>query len=432
MSLKSGAMRRLLWLACVATVVMLCASAQPAFAQHYSNRGTVVIPASNVEQPGDIGLRAHTNYRILVPAEGPAAHQTNGTAKPQTVGPPFPGYLVNTPAALACVYGLVTPTPGCNPNDVLTNPSGGVKAIAIVDAYDYPQAASDLAFFDTQFGIAAANFTTVYADGTEPPIDPTGNWEIEESLDIQWAHAMAPNAKIYLVEAASNFDKDLYHAVSIANGLLEKTGGVVSMSWGGGEFSGETNFDVYFKRLPNVIYFAATGDGAGVIYPSSSPYVVAAGGTSSSRSIVTGAFQASTAWQQTGGGISTVEPRPSFQNSVSGIVGGWRGTPDMAFNADTETPVWVFNSFFGVDLWFLVGGTSVATPSLAGITSASGTSAGNSAALLSTIYSNLGNSGAFTDVTSGSCGVYESNLTVTGYDNCTGVGVPAGYSGLIP
>lgn len=432
MGLNGGAVRRLIWFSCLAVVVMLFASTQPAFAQHFGNRGTVVVPSSSVEQPGDIGLRSHTNYRILVPSEGPAAHQTNGGAKPQVVGPPFPGYFFETPASLACVYSLVTPTPGCDPNVVTANPWGGAKAIAIVDAYDYPQAASDLAYFDTQFGIATANFTTVYADGTEPPGDPSGSWEIEESLDIEWAHAMAPNAKIYLVEAASNYDSDLYHAIAIANKLLQKTGGVVSMSWGGGEFPGETNFDVYFSRVPGITYFAAAGDGPGVIYPSTSPYVVAAGGTSTSRNPVTGAFQASVAWQETGGGISTVEPRPSYQDSVSGIVGGWRGTPDMAFNADTETPVWVFNSYFGFDLWFIVGGTSVASPSLAGITSASGTSATNTASLLTTVYSNLGNSSAFTDVASGSCGVYEGNLSVTGYDNCTGVGVPNTYSGLIP
>lgn len=428
MSLKDGAMRRHAWYVCLAVAVMFCVSVQPASAQTYSRKGTVVTPASSVEQPGDIGLRAHTNYRVFVPIEGAAAHQS--AAKPQLIGPPFPGYLFETPASLACVYGLVAQTPGCNPNVVTTNPLGGAKTIAIVDAFDYPQAASDLAYFSAQFGTGNADFTVVYANGTEPGVDPSGGWEIEESLDVEWAHAMAPNAKIYLVEAASNLYSDLFKAVNVANGLLAKTGGEISISWGGGEFGAETKLDHYFNKVPGIVYFAASGDGPGVIYPSTSPYVVAAGGTSTSRNNVTGSFQASTAWQAGGGGISSIEPRPSYQDSVAGIVGPWRGTPDLAFNADSETPVWVFNSFFGIPLWFIVGGTSVATPSLAGIVNTAGGFAPNSTAQLTTIYSNLGNSSAFTDVASGSCGVYEGNLSVAGYDNCTGVGVPNGYSGL--
>jgi kumamolisin len=430
MSLKDGAMRRISRFIFIGTAFVLLAFANPLLAQNYGHKGTVVIPASSTEQPGDIGVRSHTNYRIFVPSEGPAAHQD--TAKPQASGPPFPGYFYETPASMACVYGLVAQTPGCNPNVVTTNPSGGSRAIVIVDAFDYPQAASDLAFFSSQFGLAPADFSVVYASGTEPGVDPSGQWEIEESLDIEWAHAMAPNAKIYLVEAASNFDTDLYKAVGVANKLLAKTGGEVSISWGGGEFGSETFFDSYFKKIPGIVYFAASGDGPGVIYPSTSPYVVAAGGTSTSRNSVTGSFQGSTAWQSAGGGISSVEPRPAYQNSVSGIVGAWRGTPDLAFDADPETPVWVFNSFFGIPLWFIVGGTSVSTPSLAGIVDAAGGTPASSGALLTTVYSNLGNSSAFTDIASGSCGVYEGNLSVAGYDNCTGVGAPNGYSGFLP
>ncbi len=422
-------MRRVNGLLGVAAALMLAVYAQPASGQNTRAKGTVVVPASSVEHPEDIGVRSHTNYRILVPSEGPAAQQNKG-ANAQTVGPPFPGYFIETPASLACVYGLVSQTPGCNPNEVTTNPSGGARAIAIVDAYDYPQAASDLAYFSAQFGLSPANFTVVYENNVEPPEDPTGGWEIEESLDIEWSHAMAPNAKIFLVEAASNYDTDLYKAVNVATELVVKNGGgEVSISWGGGEFSAETFLDSYFSKGRGVVYFAASGDGPGVIYPSTSPYVVAAGGTSTSRNPVTGAFQASTAWQQGGGGISSVEPRPSYQNSISSIVGSWRGTPDMAFDADTETPVWVFNSFFGEDLWFIVGGTSVATPTLAGIVNAAGRFAASSNAELTTIYGNLGNPGAFTDIASGSCGVYEGNLSVPGYDLCTGVGVPNGYTG---
>lgn len=423
-------MRNLKSLLAIGAAVLAVGFAQTTPAQSGRGRGTVTVPASSVEKPGDPGLRAHTNYRIFVPAEGAAANQGKGGATPQQVGPPFPGYFFETPASLACVYNLVAQTPGCNPNVVTTNPSGGSRAIAIVDAFDYPQAVGDLAFFSAQFGVGPANFSVVYANGVEPPEDPSGGWEIEESLDIEWSHAMAPNAKLFLVEAASNYNSDLFKAIGVAAQLLAKNGGgEISLSWGEGEFPHEASFDSTFTKSSGIVFFASAGDGAGVIYPSASPNVVAAGGTSTSRNATTGWFQGSTAWQETGGGISAYEPRPSYQNSVSSVVGPWRGTPDISFNADPETPVWVYNSFYGEGLWFIVGGTSVASPSLAGIVNAAGGFAASSNAELTTIYGNLGNTGSLTDITSGSCGVYESNLTVAGYDNCTGVGVPNGYTG---
>jgi kumamolisin len=429
MSLNGGAVRHLNSLLSLAVVVALVGFAQSASAQGARSRGTVTIPASSIERPGDAGVRAHTNFRIFVPSDGPAANQNKG-AKAQQVGPPFPGYFFETPASLACVYSLVAQTPGCNPNVVTTNPSGGSRAIAIVDAFDYPQAASDLAFFSTQFGVAPANFTVVYADGVEPPEDSTGGWEIEEALDIEWSHSMAPNAKLFLVEAASNYNSDLFKAIGVAAKLVAANGGgEISMSWGEGEFANEASYDTHFSKTTGIVYFASSGDGPGVIYPSASPYVVAAGGTSTSRNNVTGSFQASTAWQETGGGISAYEPQPSYQAGVSSLTGLGRGTPDISFEADPETPVWVYTTFFGVAQWYIVGGTSVASPSLAGVINTAGGFAATSNAELTTIYGNLGNTSAFTDITSGSCGVYESNLTVGGYDLCTGVGAPSGYTG---
>jgi subtilase family serine protease len=177
---------------------------------------------------GDAGVRAHTNFRLLQPNHpfSPAAIRPNS-------GPPYPGYLYETPASIACVYGLVLPlTPYCDPNVVTANPTGGSRAIAIVDAYDYPSAASDLSTFSSQFGLPAANFSVVYATGTQPPQDPTGGWELEEALDIEWAHAMAPNATLYLVEANSNSFTDLLVAESVATSLVTAAGGgEVSNSW---------------------------------------------------------------------------------------------------------------------------------------------------------------------------------------------------------
>ena len=129
------------------------------------------------------------------------------------------------------------------------NPSGGSRVIAIVDAFDDPNAATDLAMFSTQFGLPAANFSKVFASGVKPPQDPTGGWELEASLDIEWAHAMAPTARIILVEAASNSLSNLLAAETVAANLVAAGGGCeVYNSWGGGEFSGENSLDSKFIK----------------------------------------------------------------------------------------------------------------------------------------------------------------------------------------
>ena len=161
-------------------------------------RGTVVVPASSQLNVADLGKRAHTNVRYILPV----------FSSPDEA-PPYTGYAYETPASIACIYGTVTALTGCNPNTVTNTPTGGSQSIAIVDAYDDPNAPSDLAYFSAQFGLpfSPEKFEVVYqTPGVQPYQDYTGGWELEESLDIEFAHAMAPNAKLYLVEANSNYD----------------------------------------------------------------------------------------------------------------------------------------------------------------------------------------------------------------------------------
>jgi hypothetical protein len=397
-----------------------CNTVRVASAQEQLRGGQVTVPASSLERRGDISLRAHTNVKVFTPTGG-----LPEVAHAAISGPPFKGYLFETPASLACIYKLVSSLPGCNPNDVSAVPTGGSTVIAIVDAYDNPGAARDLARFSKQFGLPAANFQVVFATGTRPLRDP--GWEIEESLDVQWAHAMAPNAKIYLVEAASNAFQDLFTAETVAASLVANNGGgVVSNSWGGSEFAGEAAYDPFFS-FPGVVYFASAGDGPGVIYPSASPNVVAVGGTTLSRDANTGAFIFESAWNSAGGGLSQFEPVPSYQKGVTKVVSGQRGVPDVSAAADPNSGLWVWDS--GNGGWYIVGGTSASSPIWAGIVSAAGSNAGSSAAELRTIYKNRGNRTDFTDVKSGVCGPWNGNLTLPGYDLCTGVGSPAGYAG---
>jgi subtilase family serine protease len=427
-----------------------------AVAQPERGEAQVVTPGSSVPKPEDAGIRAHTNVKLVVPAGGPGSvvpPSPSGAAGPEEL-PPVPGaYFANTPASLACVYRLVPrQNDGCNPYVVTRNPSGGSRAIAIVEAFDAPNAASDLAIFSAQFGLPAptsTNFQIIYASagacttgGTKPGYDP--GWEAEASLDLQWAHAMAPHAKIYVVEAASDGATDLFAAVAVASQCVAANGGgEVSMSWGFSEASGETAFDSLFTQK-GVVYFAATGDAPGALYPSASPNVVAVGGTSLVRNPLPwrgrlGDFQGEVVWnwgptEGTGGGPSLYEPRPPYQYPVKDIVGSSRGTPDVAAVADPFTGVWIYDT--NLSGWLVVGGTSVSAPVWAGIVNAAGRFNNSTATELAQIYASASSSEeasrGFADITSGACGIgpdFEGLLATEGWDFCTGVGSPLGYLG---
>lgn len=396
---------------------------------------SLVVPQSSVIVPADRGLKAHTNTRFYSVA-GVAAKNgltTLGAASP-LVGPPFTGYGFETPGSLACLYGLVTAQAGCNPNTALKVPSTlGSRAIVIVDAYHYASAASDLQKFSTQFGLPAANLTVLYAtsagacNGPQPGVDY--GWEGEEALDLQMAHAMAPKAKLYLVEAQTNADADLTGAVKCGNTTLTSNGGgEMSMSWGGEEFGGETAYDVNFATA-NVVYFASSGDDPSVEWPSASPKVVSVGGTTISRSAATFAFKRYATWPEAGTGPSTVYAMPSFQTGTPGLTGTMRATPDISAIANPDTGVWVYdsNAYYGYQ-WYVYGGTSVASPVVAAITNAHGSFKPSSLGELRAIYNakKASPTAAFATTTYGFCGPYASNLPTDNWNWCLGVGTIKG------
>ena len=431
-------------LALLTAALVLPAAAQTQGTSHRPEPGTLIVLPSNHVGAEATGILAHTNLRLVAPP----------TVAPGEA-PPFAGYGYETPASLACVYRLVAPTPGCNPNSTPNTPGGGSQTIAIVDAFDDPNAAADLAVFSKQFGLPLGEeqFRVVYAQGAKPGTDPSGGWELEEALDIEYAHAMAPHARIYLVEAATNSFNDLFTAVLVATNLVRchhthpcpanaNGKGEVSMSWGGGEFSTEASFDFVFTGA-NVVYIAAAGDGSGVIYPSASPNVISAGGTSDSRSLFTGDLIAQTAWSDAGGGLSFFEPTPPYQAGLpASLTLGARATPDVSANSNPSTGVWEYDSFplAGVSNpsnWWIVGGTSVATQLLAGIINAASTASGHfaasTAAELTEMYSDLTNATTynadFWDITYGACNYYSGSFSGPGYDLCTGLGSPKGLMG---
>jgi subtilase family serine protease len=358
--------------------------------------------------------------------------QTNLAVTP-AVGTAFSGY---TPAQLQTAYGSSSLLTTTLANGQKNNGAG--ETIAIVDAYNDPNIHSDLNTFDAKYGLAAANLTVVNQSGstTNLPTADTG-WGVEESLDVEWAHAMAPGAKIVLVEASSNSLSDLLAAVNTATSKMGAN--VVSMSWGGSEFAGETSYDSAFTA-PNVTYVASAGDSSayfGPEWPASSANVLAVGGTSlklnSSNTISSEtAWNASFSWayglEGGGGGVSSYEAQPNFQANIPNY--GGRATPDVSFDANPGTGVSIYDSAAGG--WGYVGGTSVGAPAWAGITAlADQRSVANGNGSLSTsqvenalygVYHNVGGSysSTFHDITKGNNG-YSAG---TGYDLATGLGTP--------
>lgn len=300
---------------------------------------------------------------------------------------------------------------GYSPGDVRTAyglPStGGSGTIAIIDAYDDPRVASDLAAFSANFGLPTANLEVYKMSSL---IKSNVNWAVEISLDVQWAHAIAPSAKILLVEARSNSLGDLLAAVNYARGRSDVV--AVSMSWGASEFSGETSYDSYFTSNYGASFFASSGDtGGAIIWPSSSVNVVSVGGTTLTTS---GGVVTETAWSGSGGGVSAYEPVPAYQN---GLGYSKRATPDVSYDADPNTGFAVYDSY-GYSGWLVVGGTSAGAPQWAAI-QALGLSANNNN--FYSIYNSAAYATDFRDITTGQSGGYTAK---PGHDLATGIGSP--------
>jgi len=422
-----------------------------------------VVPTHSIERPEDAGLRAHTNivFRSLDGTNKPTRVQSPQAAP---VAPPSTVQYVESPSSLGCLYVKSPATSGCVPN--LSANSGGPSAagwgaIALVDAYDNPDAASDLATFDSYWGLPAASFVKVYANGngdcTTPP--PDAGWSTESSLDIEYAHMYAPNAVIILVEACSSFNTDLFYAEQVAmDWVASYGGGQVSNSWGEGEFSGQTGYDALFAGFdygfytqPIVTFVSAGDSGCGAAYPSSDPWVVSAGGSGIYRSSTTGGFLNEQCWGGSGGGVSSQE---TYTTSFSGgNTGPWadyqypifaqsnRATPDLSSNSDPNSGVYIY-SLYGQGGWSCCwGGTSEASPSLAGIINRANNrlstcffngvnntcwfTNGENNLLYAQLPTKAAYKANFYDVVKGTNGC----TVAKGWDYCTGVGTPRGLLG---
>jgi len=365
---------------------------------------------------------------------------------------------VHTPAQIRAAYGLpALPAAGTTIDAAMAATLGAGQTIYLVDAYHDATALSDLNAFSTKFGLPTCTNVAIATSATLPlatppssctfsqvtstslgmmsPTVPASNatWAPESKLDVQWAHAIAPLARIVLIEMPTSMSTDILGANLVARKLGP---GVVSMSFGSAEAGWVASVDYYFAGT-GMTYVAAAGDsGSEVLWPAVSPNVVAVGGTSLNWSGSGTRYEA--AWKGTGGGMSAYEVLPSWQNGVTPAGGSKlarRAVPDVSFNADPMTGEYVALTLPGAaTVWSAYGGTSIAAPQWAGVIAvANAVRAANAKAALGDIHSTLYTSiaavpgtyaatmGDVIDGTNGTCATCRAG---TGFDEATGLGTP--------
>lgn len=351
---------------------------------------------------------------------------------------------------------LVTPhySSGLTPSDLVSAyklpalPTSGSsfrwngRTVAIIDAYDNPNAATDLVVYREQFHLplcvssathpSASQLTSCFFSklnqlGKNSPLpSASSGWGQEIDLDVQMASTACPNCKILLVEAKTSSMTNLGAAVNTAAALKANA---ISNSYGEKEFSSEakSTYSAYYNHPGIAITASAGDDGYGVQFPADLPYVTAVGGTSLYRSISFRGWT-ETAWQGSGSGCSKYISKLSWQASLGSCK--TRVVADVAAVADPYTGVAVYNSY-GQSGWSVVGGTSAGAPLIAGLYALAGNTGSSKPAIKygEHLYSHSRN---LFDVKGGANGSCFSNLAlctaVSGFDGPTGLGSPNGLT----
>lgn len=368
------------------------------------------------------GANGHANYHAVCPApafDAAACHAqvvTDRNGNPDASSTPRPTAL--TPADFQSAYNLPSSTAGAG------------QTIAIVDAFHYPTAESDLNTFSQQYGLPAC--TT--ANGCFRQVNQTGGtnfrsyrtdsgWALEAALDIETAHGICPNCKILFVEAKTNSFANLSAAVDRA-ALLGAN--VISNSYGAGEFSSETSssYDGHYNH-PGVAVTVSSGDnGFAVEYPAASQYVTAVGGTTLARDGSPRGWS-ETAWNGAGSGCSAYEPKPSWQSGAT--LCSARAVADVAADADPSSGASIYDStpYQGGTGWYQIGGTSLSAPLIGGVYAL----AGNASSTSYPVSLPWAHASSLFDVTAGSNGSCSPSVWCTagsGWDGPTGLGTPNG------
>ncbi|MDE1829460.1 MAG: fibronectin type III domain-containing protein [Thaumarchaeota archaeon] len=312
------------------------------------------------------------------------------------------------------------------------NLCGHDQTIAIVDPYDDPTIESDLAAFGSQWGLPECTsdngcLVKLFPSGSAP--DTNSTWAMEESLDVEWAHATSPGAKILLVESNSSSFWSLVHAINYTETNTDAK--QFSIGWGVTEFPNETKYDSYFAK-PGITFFAPSGNGVSHLYPSASPDVVSVGGTTLGN--VSNATRSETVWSGSSGGESSYEQEPIYQIIFGINSDDKRAVPDVAYDADPKTgfPVYDSTPYNNQTGWFLIGGTSAGVPQWASIAAIANSQGAALSTYKSGAMSNLytaATGSLFTsnyhDINQGGAGI---NQATPGFDFTSGLGSPIANS----
>jgi subtilase family serine protease len=318
-----------------------------------------------------------------------------------------PGTLAGyAPSDLQAAYGLTA--------DSQTQAGG--ETVALVDAYDDPNAAADLNVYRSRYGLAPCTAASGCFTKQQYASQTNAGWAAEESVDVDMVSAICPNCKILLVEAASTSVADFSAAERYATAHAD----YISNSWSGDE--GTTTYDDDYRPSCGAIT-AATGDrgyNTTAQWPAILPGVIGVGGTS----LTSVSPRAETAWSGAGSGCSKIYSKPAFQSGVSTGC-SMRAQADVAADADPSTGVAAYDSFHQRG-WLVFGGTSVATAIVASIFALEGKSAADPPSVL------YAHSSSFNDITSGSNGNCGAPLCTAGqgWNGPTGLGTPNGTGGF--
>ena len=390
-------------------------------------------------------------------AKTPAAKAKSPTAQGSQAGHGTPACATSSAARYTCFALKRTDVVGAKAMAAGATPAGfgpadiqsaynlpstsSAPTVAIVDAYDDPNAESDLAVYRTQYGLPACTtdngcFTKVAQDGSKnyPQPPPAGDdWVGETSLDLDAVSAACPSCHILLVEA----DNDLIAANSLPSSVeTARTMGAkfISMSWGQGEDGTENSQDEQVFDHPGVVYAASSGDNgyaAGPIYPSTSQYVLSVGGTTLEKAPGTSRGWSESAWDGSGSGCSQDVTKPAWQSDNSACT--TRADTDISADADPSSGLAVYDTFgeHG-DGWGVVGGTSLSAPLVTSMYALAGDPVpGTDPA--SYPYDDPARASDINDVTSGANGACTPSQLCqagTGWDGPTGLGTPNGVSAL--
>ncbi|MET8782627.1 putative Ig domain-containing protein [Streptomyces sp. NPDC004589] len=408
--------------------------------------GLMAAPAAGAQSASGTAQSSHAtqNARALTSPEAQTVHATGkpGQKVPtqHLCGAPTAGHAscfaqrrTDIEQRLASATAAAAPS-GLSPANLhsaynLPSTGGSGMTVAVVDAYNDPNAESDLATYRSTYGLSACTkangcFKQVSQTGstTSLPSNNTG-WAGEEALDIDMVSAVCPNCKIILVEANSANDTDLGTAENEAVALGAK---FVSNSWGGSEASSQTSEDTQYFKHPGVAITVSSGDEAyGAEYPAASQYVTAVGGTalstsSNSRGWTESVWKTSST-EGTGSGCSAYDPKPSWQTDTGC---SRRMEADVSAVADPATGVAVYDTYGGSG-WAVYGGTSASAPIIAGVYALAGTP-GATDYPAKYPYSHTGNLYDVTTGNNGSCSTSYFCTARAGYDGPTGWGTPNG------